>query len=113
MGKIRKETHYIDEYNRRLWFVPLQKTDAPGFTHRVIIDYKMVDWLSTDYKPSAKTAQYFFEKHPANKEALRQTACGGASFEMTAEDKAKIESLFSWQEESAKTHWVLGEPIGR
>lgn len=42
-------------------FVPV--ANVPGFTHRVILNSKPVDWLSRDFKPSIKAAEYYFEKH--------------------------------------------------
>lgn len=38
-------------------------TNIPGFSHRVIVNYKPVDYLGNHEKPSAKTAAFFFEKH--------------------------------------------------
>lgn len=37
--------------------------NVPGFSHRVIINGKAVDWLSADFKPSAVSAEYYAEKH--------------------------------------------------
>lgn len=37
--------------------------DAPGFTHRVIINRRAVDWLGDNQRPSAKTAEFFLCKH--------------------------------------------------
>lgn len=32
-------------------------------SHRVVINGLAVDWLSSDFKPSAKTARFYLEKH--------------------------------------------------
>ena len=48
---------------REVEFLPLgQHAVVPGFTHRVIIDGLMKDWLGHG-KPSAKSAEYFLRKH--------------------------------------------------
>ncbi len=35
----------------------------PGFTHRVIINQRAVDYLGDNAKPSAKVAEFYFRKH--------------------------------------------------
>ena len=51
---------------REVEFMPFgEHTVVPGFTHRVIIDGLMKDWLGYG-KPSAKSAEYFLRKHWAD-----------------------------------------------
>jgi hypothetical protein len=38
-------------------------SDVPGFSHRVFVNGIGRDWLGDEFKPSAKVAQYFLEKH--------------------------------------------------
>ena len=55
------------ENHRELQFVPLDliyTKDTPGFTHRVVIDHHLKDWLAKEYNPSAASAEFFFKKHP-------------------------------------------------
>jgi hypothetical protein len=48
---------------REVEFMPFgERTIVPGFTHRVLIDGLMKDWLGHG-KPSAKSAEYFLRKH--------------------------------------------------
>ena len=61
------KTSEIRVVNRYCWdhgYLMFQPTKgAPGFSHRVIINGKRVDWLAENYKPSKKNAAYFIEKH--------------------------------------------------
>ena len=52
---------YQHDDGATLEFVPIK--NVPGFSHRVILNGKPVDWLSNTSKPSVKVAQYYFEKH--------------------------------------------------
>ncbi len=52
---------YLDKNGNTVVFAKC--CSVPGFTHRVLINRRAVDWLSNEYKPSAKTAEYFFTKH--------------------------------------------------
>lgn len=44
-------------------FVRLPRDAAPGYSHRVLVKGKAVDWLHNDSKPNANTACYFAKKH--------------------------------------------------
>jgi hypothetical protein len=53
---------FRDESGNVVEFKPV--SDVPGFSHRVIVNYKAVDYLDQRHaKPSAKTAAFFFQKH--------------------------------------------------
>lgn len=52
---------YVDEAGNECHFVKLE--NAPGFTHRVIVNRKQVDWLTVGFRPSEKSAEYFINKH--------------------------------------------------
>jgi hypothetical protein len=55
--RIRK-LYEFSEGPRTVEFVPVE--NVPGFSHRVIVDGKPSSWLSSDYKPSEKSARYFW-----------------------------------------------------
>lgn len=59
MIKVRKVYQKPD--GTTVEFVPVK--NVPGFSHRVILNGKPVDWLTDKVKPSLKTAEYYFEKH--------------------------------------------------
>lgn len=66
MGKliVRFIPRYECEIDGSQHWLEFRRVDrAPGFTHRVILDGKPVDWLSNDYQPSIKTARFYFDKH--------------------------------------------------
>jgi hypothetical protein len=42
-------------------FIPVR--NAPGFTHRVIVNRAHVAWLATGHKPNAKSARFFVANH--------------------------------------------------
>lgn len=58
--KISVKTTYCDEHGNELKFV---KVDAGSFSHRVIVNDRPFDWLSSSYNPSKKTAEFFLKKH--------------------------------------------------
>jgi hypothetical protein len=60
--KITIETLY-KRNGTTLKFVPIK--NVPGFSHRVIINEKMADWLSSAVRPGKKHAEYFLKKHNA------------------------------------------------
>lgn len=61
--RLRFIPHFVTDAGATVAFVPL--ANAPGFTHRVIINRRSVDWLAEGHPPNAKAARYFIEKHPA------------------------------------------------
>lgn len=74
--KIKVQTIYHrEDTGDRLHFVPL--ANAPGFSHRVILNRRQVDWLSANARPSLKSAQFYFEKHSADP-AERAKHAGGS-----------------------------------
>jgi len=42
--------------------------NVPAWSHRVIINGTACDWLSNNFKPNSKTAQFYYEKHSPRKE---------------------------------------------
>ena len=42
---------------------------VPGFTHRVIINGRAIDWLGDHMRPSTNAAVYFWTKHHARNAA--------------------------------------------
>lgn len=60
---------HTDAGNFEILFLPVKNT--PGFSHRVSITktpsnsnlVNVVNWLSSEFRPSIKTATFFFEKH--------------------------------------------------
>ena len=34
-------------------------------------------------------------------------------FKLTEEEKRALEALLAWEKRSAKTHWILGQPMGK
>ena len=46
---------------RAIEFVAVE--NVPGFTHRVLADGCPCGWLSSDFRPSKKTAKYFWSLH--------------------------------------------------
>ena len=52
---------YIDEIGNECHFVKID--NAPGFSHRVIVNKKQVAWLSDQFRPSEKTAEFFINEH--------------------------------------------------
>lgn len=55
------------ENHRQLQFIPLDliyDKNTPGFTHRVFIDNCPKDWLSQEYNPNTKSAEFYFGKYP-------------------------------------------------
>ena len=58
-------TYFDEDDKRKISFLPLSGDECiPGFTHRVVINTRRVDYLAKEYHPSYKTARYFLEKHP-------------------------------------------------
>lgn len=44
------------------------KQRNPGWTHRVAVGGVLLYWLSEDFRPSVKTARFFFDKYMACKD---------------------------------------------
>ena len=34
-------------------------------------------------------------------------------FKLTAQEKQALDDLLAWKKRSAKTHWILGQPVGK
>lgn len=64
-AEIRVVVTYHHRDGRTLHFYPV--SNVPGFSHRVIIDDVPFSWLSSDCKPSKKTAKFFFDEHTTRK----------------------------------------------
>jgi len=60
MVQVRKL--YDDDQGNTCEFHKLLKR-TPGWSHRVSINGIAADWLRSDTKPSAKTAEFFLAKH--------------------------------------------------
>lgn len=45
------------------FFPVADKVLRQSSTHRVVLNGKAIDWLSSGYKPNQKTAIFFMEKH--------------------------------------------------
>ena len=59
---------YRNEAGDTIQFFPVN--DVPGFTHRVVINGQGTrDFLGDHVKPSAKHAEFFFQKHNLKKAA--------------------------------------------
>ena len=53
-------TFYDETHEWRVTFYPIK--NCPGFSHKVIINCRPAGWLSSEVRPSGKTAAYFLEK---------------------------------------------------
>ena len=49
-------------------FVKLDKP-LPSYTHRVVVEGLAFDWLGSEYRPSRRTARFFYDKYMAGQEA--------------------------------------------
>lgn len=52
-------SYFIDQ--DRIDFLPI--SSAPPATHIVTLNGRRVGWLSNEFRPSAKTAVFFWNKH--------------------------------------------------
>lgn len=75
MKKLTKYVGFFDaETSSKVEFWPISCATVnpdytvPGFSHRVIVNRRIVDWLSDSEKPSAKNALFFLEKHATKKD---------------------------------------------
>lgn len=56
---------FRDDDGNVVEFKPIN--DVPGFTHRVIVNNKAVDYLDNKHaRPTAKVADFFYNKHVGN-----------------------------------------------
>jgi hypothetical protein len=53
-----------DGIGNQLQFVRIK--DTPGFSHRVVINRRAIDWLANNSKPGMRAARFFYEKHHVN-----------------------------------------------
>jgi hypothetical protein len=69
--KLTNIPKYRAEDGTTIEYAPVK--DAPGFSHRVLINGIPVDWQGNHRKPSKKSAVYFLEKHKDNPKCKKAT----------------------------------------
>lgn len=63
MTRLEARPTFVAQDGRELQFIPLKRSAAPGFSHRVVIDRQPVGFLGNGFKPNAKSAAFYLEQN--------------------------------------------------